>query len=227
MIIFSNPGRVVAMETSALPIRVTMECWNGKDFKAIITAVSVSNQGGYQFIHSLRDYIYVYIFGERIGELTVSGVTFMGSCDSSTGGGDSGIEAVLQYYEEMRATKRLKPVDVQIGITLFKGFLLSARADITDASTGLGQFAFKFHFPPDNIATGGSITCPGSCDTGTPNDSCGGDIGVGCDDEPDDNTDNGNNNPPGQEPSGGGQASGGPPYNHPAYLVGSEDVILN
>lgn len=186
MLIFSNPGRVVALETPALPILVSMTCWDSRKFKAIITQVSVSNQGGYQFLHSLREYIYIYIFSERIGELAVNGMTFMGDCGDYGEPGNSGIERVLQYYNAMRATKRLAPVVVQIGATTFSGFLLGAKAEITDSDTGLGRFAFKFHFPPDNIATGGRLVCKnnipdpfstqGGCgdDEGCPTSSTGG-----------------------------------------------------
>jgi hypothetical protein len=35
-------------------------------------------QGNYQFLHALDQFIYYYNFGDRVGELTVSGFGFIG-----------------------------------------------------------------------------------------------------------------------------------------------------
>lgn len=164
--IFCNPGRLVALSPDAecaLPIQIALECWGGGQlFRALITQVNVTQQGGYQFIHTLRDRIFMYVFGERIGELVISGLTTTGGCDADDSNpGLAGIESVMAYYQAMRATRRNAPVNISIGRVAFKAFLLSMRTDIADAETGLGHFVFRFHFPPRSATIGGIVVnCP-------------------------------------------------------------------
>ena len=167
MVIFGSPGRVMAIQASelAIPLSMEMERWPdgaGRQFKAIITSVAVSSQGGFQFLHSLRQYVYIYIFGERVGELTVSGLTFSGGCEDNPDVPKSGMEAVLAYYNLMRATRRPCPVGVRVGGTAFRGFLLGVQLAILDADSGLGRFTLKFHTPPGDIASTADIPYYGS-----------------------------------------------------------------
>lgn len=164
--IFASPGRVMAIEAEslAIPLSMEMDCWPvsaGKQFKAIITSVSVSSQGGFQFMHTLRQYVYLYIFGERVGELQISGLTFAGSCQETNAPPKSGMEVVLAYYNAMRATRRPCPVNIRIGNTAFRGFLLGVQSAITDAESGLGRFMFKFYTPPGDINNIADVQCLG------------------------------------------------------------------
>lgn len=68
---------------------------------SIITSVSINAQNNYQFLHSLENLIYVYSFGERIGELTISGLGWInpraqsGLTNIGVGSGSGGL---LSYF---------------------------------------------------------------------------------------------------------------------------------
>jgi len=149
--IFQVPGRVAVLPNCGIPITVSMQCWKpGYVFRAIITSVSVSNQGGFQFLHTLKNFIYLHTFNERIGEMNVSGITFAGGCDPANP--RAGIESVLGYYDQLRTTRRYAPIQVVIGRLAFSAFLLGVRADIANADFGLGHFTFRLFYPPPSTA---------------------------------------------------------------------------
>ncbi len=148
--IFSNsPGTLVAFfEKPGVPFR--MEGWNGGgSMKAIITTAGLSAQSNVQFIHTLRDLIYVYVFGERAATLNVSGMIFGGDCNGS---GNSGLESVFSYYNSYRISNSGRQVAVQFGtssVGRFNAFLVGMpTAAITDAAMNMGQFSFTFQVFP-------------------------------------------------------------------------------
>lgn len=166
--IFSTePGKVVAIELDTTPVaftiddsEVTIAALNG-----IVTSVGIQGQGGYQFMHSLREFIYIYVFTERMGEIVVNGLAFPDVCDSwpygpqseyvSTTGecpywGASGVEKVLSWYDCNRLTTRSYPMTISFGTMVsYQAFLTGMKVDITNPETGIAQFSFKFNYPPN------------------------------------------------------------------------------
>jgi hypothetical protein len=140
----TNPGQVVAMQNiGALPLTIFLENWDGfPAIRAAITNVSAQTAGNYQFLHTLKEYIYVYVFGERIGDMRIGGLLFSEACASP--GAPSGIEQLSQYYNQYRLSKSGATLTIQIGtsgLARVRGFLVGARADLIDAQHQLGQFA--------------------------------------------------------------------------------------
>lgn len=148
-IISSRPGIVQALEEpSGIPFR--LQGWGGfEGTKAIITEVGVSGQGNYQFLHSLKDFIFVYVFGERIGTVQISGIAFAERCPG--GGGATGIENVFAYYNQNRIAATGRPLSIQIGNSgngRFEGFLTTVQGKIDDAEWLMGHFSLGFHTFP-------------------------------------------------------------------------------
>jgi len=147
----SGPGQVTAITDAGIPIttRIGLDGWTGaENMKAIITGLSVAAAGNQQFFQSLRNFIYIYSFGERIGELMVTGATFSGSCNFA----ESGFERVLGYYNQARFSRAGVPVSVAIGTTVrFPGFLTGGNFNLGDPISGIGQFALKFNVAPSEI----------------------------------------------------------------------------
>jgi hypothetical protein len=92
----SQPGAVVAVPTTGIGVGFFVENWDGYvAFKSIFNGFDIDVHGGVQFMHSLRDFIYVYVFGERIAPLTINGISFANVCERldeqvSTGNGGGG-----------------------------------------------------------------------------------------------------------------------------------------
>ena len=150
----THPGQVVALpgEIGKLPLSLFLDDWPGYPaIKAIVTHVGVQSSGNYQFLHSLKEYIYVYVFGERIGDIAISGLIFSEACETENGIADamapanagSGFEQLASYYLTHRIAHRGAPLTFIVGLTgqaTYQGFLVSQKLEIIDPQSQLGQF---------------------------------------------------------------------------------------
>lgn len=116
--------------------------------KAILTGFKVRGEGGLGVRHTLREKIYVYVYGERAGTVDVSGLAFPALCAP---GGATGLDYTLTYYEQTRVSTTGVPVRLVLGpgpgSTLF-GFMKGFSFNLEDPSTGVGSFAFEFTWMP-------------------------------------------------------------------------------
>ena len=103
--------------------------------------------GNYQFLHTVNDFIYVYAFGDRIGELTVSGFGFTKTCTSAE---DAKLCNVFKFYQDNRI-KEKGDLSVQIGDcpdANFWAFLTGMRLELQDPQTLVGQWSLRFNILP-------------------------------------------------------------------------------
>jgi hypothetical protein len=157
----SGAGKVVAVEGEAVPIFFAvdgaLDTFN--DLKAIVTSVGFQAQSGYQFMHALRDFVYVYVFTERVGEVIVSGLAFPEVCghlgpqdgqnDPNCVEGNTGMERVITWYECNRITTRAEPISISFGGAVsVDAFLVGLKVEILDAATGIAQFSMRFNYIP-------------------------------------------------------------------------------
>ena len=170
----SQAGRVTAIDGDITPLLLEVgddhvddepnSNWGGYgEFRAIITGFGVQQQGGFQFLHTLRDFIYVYVFGERIGQMSIEGIAFNANCEAGPdaiieqasgkiGPQYHGLEWVQAYYLDNRITERPDPITIVLGLdTPFYGFLTSLKFEVVDSPDKpfLGHFAMGFHVIPD------------------------------------------------------------------------------
>ena len=171
----SQAGRVTAVDGDFMPMLMEIgddpkdvhpsANWSGYDeMRSIVTGIGVQQQGGYQIIHTLRDFLYVYVFGERIGQLTINGLSFNANCESGYDAlvGDNpnvigaqyhGLEWVQAYYLDNRITHRPDPITIVLGLdTPFTGFLTGFRMELLDVQSQpfIGRFSMGFHIIPDS-----------------------------------------------------------------------------
>lgn len=89
----------------------------------IITDIGYRQSVNAQFLPSLADLIYVYVFGDKMGDVRISGLCFDMTCnDTSTR--FQGVRRALSYYSQHRASVENKSVNVTIGRTEINGFLI-------------------------------------------------------------------------------------------------------
>jgi len=76
---------------------------------AIVTGMTLEMSGNYQFLHTLNDLVYFYSFGDRVGSLTLTGISFIKNCRAGAGAGvllpKKSIMDLYQYYLDNRAVK--------------------------------------------------------------------------------------------------------------------------
>lgn len=147
-----SPGRVVALQDPAVPGNVksvTVDDFGGFDtMKAFITRVTVAKRGNYQFLHSLNNVIHLYTFGDRMGQLTISGLAAASVCKDN--GNSIGIEKVDQYYERNKISARERPLVITLGAgTSFSAYLSDYRADVADPQNRIYQFDMSLQLLPN------------------------------------------------------------------------------
>lgn len=149
-------GQVLSFADPAVPAFTSLKLdgWEGfNTFKSILTRVAVNAQTNFQFLHTLGGEIYLYVFGDRMGELIISGLAFDSACGSP---GVIGIENVYRYYDAHKLSSRQAPVSVTIGTsTTLKCYLAGISSDVIDAKNRLTQFTLAFTAVPSRAGNGG------------------------------------------------------------------------
>jgi hypothetical protein len=169
--IFNNkPGSVQVLAPKGAntnPFRVTIDGFpeTGAQNGAILTELAIQRHGNFQFMHTLKDLVYVYSFGERIGQIRASGMAFARLCN-----GTEGLPAVLAYYEANRLEVRSTPISIVIGTSgagRFRGFLTELNVDVSRPEARLAQFGMQFHVLPSAKQSTGSSGTGGGGGGGT------------------------------------------------------------
>ncbi len=166
-IITTSPGTVVALEgpqgMAEMPFTLTIDGVDGlfNLLTGIVTSVGVNASSGFQFTHALREFIYVYVFTERIGELVINALVFPDACNfasidspglCNTAPATTGFERAMQWYECNRITSRANSIVINLGADLsYECFLVGFKADIPNADTCIGQVTMRFNFVPNII----------------------------------------------------------------------------
>ncbi len=155
MILFSGvPGQVLAMPDPGLAAVMPAMLVKPKpeltftDRKSIITRVMLSQQTSFQFLHTFGGDVFIYVFGDRIGQMALSGLSFAASCDDT--GKTHGVELMLDYYKANRLSTRRAPVTMLIGQrTTFRAVIADFSADVFDPKTRMFQWNMNLFITPD------------------------------------------------------------------------------
>jgi hypothetical protein len=155
-----NRGRVQVLDkpgTGLTPGSIlTVPNWGGfSQFKAIFTNITIGERGNYQFLHTLGNHIYIYVFGDRIGSFGLSGLAFFDNCRTFEPSGRIGIAHVLNYYRANRIVARAAPLLVTLDPdTVFRCFLLGVRGQVQNPATRIFQFQMEFAMVPEDALVG-------------------------------------------------------------------------
>lgn len=106
---------------------------------AVLSGVSASTQGNYQFLLTLRNFTYVYIFGERMGDVVVSGIGLLG-CSNAT----SGLTNAIGYYNDNAVSVTGIPVGLSFAGFSAWAFLVGGSFEYADPRRRITQFQLKF-----------------------------------------------------------------------------------
>jgi hypothetical protein len=84
--------------------------------KAIVAGLSWKDGVNVQFTHTMGDEIYMNVFGNRMGTLTIEGVTFAAEGKSKKCVGNiHGIQGVIDWYKENRVSANDTAIVVTVG----------------------------------------------------------------------------------------------------------------
>jgi len=137
-----------------------------------ITGYTLELSTNHQFLHSLDEFIYAFAFGDRIGELTVTGIAFTTeACEQAAGAASRPItdevkqENVYKYYLANKFSKTLRPSKIKIGENgdneLLLGFLTGVRMEVPNPALPIMQWALRFNViigtPTPTVNTSGGL----------------------------------------------------------------------
>lgn len=119
---------------------------DGQDMytNGLLTGVSISATGNYQFLHTVSNFIYLYAFGDRISILSLTGMGFVKNCE---GAENTQLQKIYDFYKSKRIAKKTQPLDIVIsgvGAELsfkFTGYLTGMNIDLKN-SDPLGTVGF-------------------------------------------------------------------------------------
>lgn len=112
----------------------------------LITRVIVSQSTSHQFVHTLGNRIYVYVFGDRMGEIGVAGLAYF-DCN---GGGNHGIGSVIDMYRSKKVSSSGSKGSITIAQKNCQGYLVGMRMDTARAEENLIEFYLQFALVPEN-----------------------------------------------------------------------------
>lgn len=133
----------VVQDPNATPATFSAGMQNWPGFGAthcVITGVEGSTQGNYQFLLTLRNYTYVYVFGERMGDFRVMGLSMAGACNSFT----DGMTAAITYYNSNCISNTGTPIILTMGGYATYAFLTGANFSYPDPASRIGRFQYTF-----------------------------------------------------------------------------------
>lgn len=136
-------GKVVVMEgCEGVPGKIILGGF--EPLASIITSPTVVQRVNAQFQTSLKDSVYVYVFGDQMGNITIAGVAFASRCQSE----DSGMEDVFNYYRDNRASQKKEPIEVTFGKQAISGFLMASELSSRDPDLLTLDFRFTISTLP-------------------------------------------------------------------------------
>ena len=115
----------------------------------ILTSAGLSQQANVQYMHTLKEHIYVYSFGQRMGEMVLNGIMMWNTSNPTT---QSGLWAVMKFYKAFNVGQQLTPVTVILGANgsvNISGFLDNMTTTYSDPDKGLVGFRMHFSTLPD------------------------------------------------------------------------------
>jgi hypothetical protein len=152
----TQPGRVIRLDDSAVQCSVRLLGMQDspilfEERKSIITRVTLSEQVNVQFLHALGAQVFIYVFGDRIGSISLAGLSFACDCIEDD---IQGAEQMYLWYKDNRASRRQAPIRLMIGFTPIEGFVVGCREDVVDAATSMVQWNVDMVTLPDAVPTG-------------------------------------------------------------------------
>lgn len=163
-----SPGRAVAFPDPAAPSTVRFMSMTPEltfeSHTVIITRVAFSRGCNHQFMHSLGGLVHLYVMGDRVGQIQISGLAFASACNpisqieqlpsgASSAGQEtptaSGFDKILTYYDDNKLSARAEEIDMVIGNRPLRGYLHSINGQISNPELRITEFNLELAMVPE------------------------------------------------------------------------------
>lgn len=122
--------------------------FDNKMLSVPVTGFSVEQGTNVQFLHTINNFIYTYVFGDRIGELIVSGIGFIKpACRFGPFTASGSMCELNTFYQENRVSNpsKMRAMSIALGeCGAFWGFLTGMRLGLPRADVLVGQWSLRF-----------------------------------------------------------------------------------
>ena len=136
-----NEGKVIALTVpGGMPALVSIGGLTDTTSQILVLSMGFGQGANVQFMHTLKNAIYIYAFGERLGSVKVQGLLVFRSCD----GGSAGLPKLLEYYKANTVSLNGEPVSISLSTEVLKGFLTGISLGGFDPRMGTAQFTLQF-----------------------------------------------------------------------------------
>jgi len=138
-------GRVMACADNAFSdgSLVAVDGLTWRQSRVLIRNVTIAQSGNYQFLHTIGNDVYIYVFGDKVGQLQLGGLA-----TASCSGGQHGLSSLDRWYSNNRLAARKAPVRFTIAGDSIEGFLIGGQVSVADPENLLVQFDFTFAILP-------------------------------------------------------------------------------
>jgi hypothetical protein len=161
MVVFEGTvGRVVALDDPAAQGVMHVASVPGDPIgfdtqRSIITRMTCAQHVNVQFLHTFGKHVYVYVFGDRMGEISLAGLSFATTCPDGDGiapvGQPHGIVEMFDWYRRNKASKRASAIQVNIGMKdNLDGFVVGFGFDAIDPATQMCQWNLAIAALPED-----------------------------------------------------------------------------
>jgi len=138
-----TPGTVAEFRETGkqLPGRITFEGKNSDNVKFMTSGVDYKQSVDVQFQTSLEKDIYVYVFGDNMGEAMLHGRAYF-PCEDVHG--ENGFDQILKLYAEKKLSTHAPPVMLMVGKKDIRGYLTSLLVKSVGLSDEPGGLVYDF-----------------------------------------------------------------------------------
>jgi hypothetical protein len=127
------------------------------NYSALITGINIEEAANVNAMYAADGNIYMHVPGDKLGALTVSGITFSAICDGETSkikNRDPGLVRVLNWYRGHRISNPTwtEPIKVTLGnSTELEGYLGSFSSRTVDIVNHIHSFTLPLYLVPGAI----------------------------------------------------------------------------
>jgi hypothetical protein len=149
----SNEGKIVPLSNSGTPAVVRINGLTGFT-RLLVTDLGFGQGANVQFMNTLKDVVYIYSFGEKMGGVQVSGTLVLRSCVQTR----APVSHALQYYQQWSvsnvAKHKGKPIAISLSGQVLKGFLVGIRVSGFNPQYGTAKFTMSYASLPVGASAG-------------------------------------------------------------------------
>ena len=156
----SNMGKAKMLMPWSNEVSIRFRGWPGTEaMRALLTTVDFSESSRQRFQSTLDSDIYMYVFGDNMGSMSLTGMAFLDVCtdtpvDGPTGTfapqwDEHGMSRVLRFYRESKVSSVPAQMELtfQPGISL-QAYMTGLRGQMINTEQQLFQFVLSFALIP-------------------------------------------------------------------------------